>query len=163
MRVLGAGPHGREIAALFPGAELFDDAVFGYPPIPARPGVAVIGAAWPSVRRAIFEKYRPQGSGVVVFPGAQVSPAARLGFHVHVGYNAVVAHGCTVGDFVNVCPGATLAGDVTVEDDVFIGAGAVVIHGGITIGRGAVIGAGAVVIANVPPQATVVGVPARVL
>jgi serine O-acetyltransferase len=49
-----------------------------------------------------------------------------------------------------------------VGNNVFIGAGARLL-GGITIGDGAVIGANAVVIDNVPPGATVVGVPARVV
>lgn len=49
-----------------------------------------------------------------------------------------------------------------IGDNVFIGAGARVL-GGITIGDGAVIGANAVVITDVPPGATVVGIPARVV
>ena len=48
----------------------------------------------------------------------------------------------------------------TIGDNVFIGAGARVL-GGIQVGDGAVIGANAVVIQDVPPGATVVGVPAR--
>jgi len=50
----------------------------------------------------------------------------------------------------------------TIGDDVFIGAGARVL-GGIQVGDGAVIGANAVVIKDVPAQATVVGIPARVV
>jgi serine O-acetyltransferase len=49
-----------------------------------------------------------------------------------------------------------------IGDHVFIGAGARVL-GGITIGDGAVIGANAVVIEDVPPGATVVGIPARIV
>jgi len=49
-----------------------------------------------------------------------------------------------------------------IGDDVFIGAGARVL-GGISIGDGARIGANAVVIDNVPPGATAVGIPARVI
>ncbi len=50
----------------------------------------------------------------------------------------------------------------TVGDGVFIGAGARVL-GGITVGDGASIGANAVVLKDVPPGATAVGVPARIL
>jgi serine O-acetyltransferase len=50
----------------------------------------------------------------------------------------------------------------TIGDNVFIGAGARIL-GGITIGDGAVIGANAVVIHDVPPGATAVGIPARVI
>ena len=48
----------------------------------------------------------------------------------------------------------------TIGDDVVIGAGARVL-GPIHIGAGAVIGANAVVLEDVPPGATVVGIPAR--
>lgn len=49
-----------------------------------------------------------------------------------------------------------------IEDDVTIMTGAIVI-GGITVKTGAKVGAGAVVTKDVPKQATVAGVPARVL
>ncbi len=50
----------------------------------------------------------------------------------------------------------------TIGNDVFIGANVTVIDG-VRIGDGAVIGAGAVVVANVPPYAIAVGVPAKVV
>lgn len=173
--VLGAGPHGRQIAALGPWRRLFDDELPGYAPVVvgAREFPWVVGAMWPQVRRRIvghvglaLGAQRLADSlddGRVIFPGAQVGIETQLGDHVHVGFNAVIQHGCTVGDFVTVCAGAVLCGEVTVENDVFIGANATVIHGGLTIGAGATVGAGAVVTDDVPPGATVAGVPARLL
>lgn len=171
LAILGAGPHGHQIASLFPASHptFYDDRLKGYEPVLT--GAArhpwLIGAAWPHVRRAIAERvldataHGPYRHGRVIYPGVKVGQGVTLGDHVHAQYNAVISHGCTVGDFVTICPGVVLSGEVTVEDDVFIGANATVIHGGITIGAGALIGAGAVVIDNVPPGATVVGVPAR--
>lgn len=49
-----------------------------------------------------------------------------------------------------------------VGDDVFVGAGARIL-GNIVVGDGANIGANAVVLKDVPPGATAVGVPARIL
>ncbi len=51
---------------------------------------------------------------------------------------------------------------VTIHDNVWIGAGAKIL-GGVTISSGAVIGAGAVVTRDVPGNAVVAGVPAKVL
>lgn len=172
--VLGAGPHGRQIAALLGDRKLatwlFDDDGYKYNHAPILQGARhfpwVIGAAWPAVRRAAAEKcaespIRPFERGNVFWPGSQIGNEVRIGQHVHIQWNAVVSHSCVIGDFVTICPGAVLSGEVFVDDDVFIGAGATVIHGGITIGKGATVGAGAVVINHVPPGATVVGVPAR--
>lgn len=165
--VLGAGPHGREIAHMLrrhTEVELFDDALPGYRPISAGSALPhVIGAAWPAARRQIAAKApgRLWHEGIVVFPGARISADVGMGQHTHIGYNTVVSHGCALGRFVTVCSGAVLAGEVTVGDDVLIGINASVIHGGITIGDGAIIGAGAVVVNDVKPGATVVGCPAR--
>lgn len=166
--ILGAGPHGQEIANLHPGWALFDDALPGYKPCSeARHLSYVIGAVWPKVRLEINDKHSTIGGawkyGRVVFPGARISPTAQLGEHVHVLYNAVVSHGCQIGDFSTIAAGAVLAGEVTVESGVFIGANAVVRHGGITIGRNAIIGMGAVVVDDVPENQKWVGNPARPL
>lgn len=169
--VLGAGPHGHQLAALHNHASLYDDRLSGFDSCMngAKRNPWIVGAAWPKVRRQIAEAVdspssfvmHPYHQGQVVFPGAHIGHDVELGSHVHIQWNATVAHGCRVGDYVTICPGVVLSGEVTVEDDVFIGANATIIHGGLTIGRGAVIGAGAVVVDNVPPGAVMVGVPAR--
>lgn len=169
--VLGGGPHGRQLSELiYHDTIIYDDNLPGYYPtrLGAQQHPWVVGAAWPKVRRQVAEKIGTIGAGAfeqgnVFFPGSRIGRDVSIGMHVHVQFNAVISHGCQIGDFVTICPGAVLSGEVVVEDDVFIGANATVIHGGITIGKGATVGAGAVVISDVPPGATVVGVPAKVI
>jgi acetyltransferase-like isoleucine patch superfamily enzyme len=48
----------------------------------------------------------------------------------------------------------------TIEDGASLGSGSVIL-GGVTVGARAIVGAGAVVTRDVPPGATVAGVPAR--
>jgi acetyltransferase-like isoleucine patch superfamily enzyme len=52
--------------------------------------------------------------------------------------------------------------EVRIGDGVWVGAGAVILPG-VAVGSGAVVAAGAVVADNVPPNAVVAGVPARLL
>jgi serine O-acetyltransferase len=49
-----------------------------------------------------------------------------------------------------------------IGNDVFIGAGAKIL-GPVTVGDGAIVAANSLVLTNVPPGATAVGVPARML
>ncbi|MHC1757719.1 MAG: serine O-acetyltransferase [Methanosarcina sp.] len=103
--------------------------------------------------------------------GIEIHPGAKLGKRVFIdhGSGVVIGETAEVGDDVLIYMGVVLGGTAlerkkrhpTVESDVVLGSGAIVL-GPITIGRGAKVGAGSVVIRSVPPEATVVGVPARI-
>jgi serine O-acetyltransferase len=75
-----------------------------------------------------------------------------------------------VGDDVTIYKGVTLGGTSlgggkrhpTVGNNVVVGTNASIL-GAISIGDGARVGAGSVVVRDVPPNATVVGIPARVV
>jgi len=90
---------------------------------------------------------------------ADVSPDIRFGHH---GFGIMI-HGSVT---LTVIPQPSVPAKLIVEDGVTIGAGAVVVAPvgrTLRIGRGARIGAGAVLSEDVPPGATVVSQPPRVL
>lgn len=105
-------------------------------------------------------------TGIEIHPGAHIG----RGFFIDHGMGVVVGETTIIGDRVTLYQGVTLGGTgkecgkrhPTIEDDVVIGVDASVL-GAITIGQGAKIGGGAVVVKDVPPHATAVGVPARVV
>ena len=103
--------------------------------------------------------------GVVLPPSAELGPAVLLGYQ---GLGTVIHRRARIGARVNIGSGVTIGGRAghdrvpVIEDDVMIGSGAKIL-GPVTVGRGASIGANAVVLADVPPFAVAVGVPARVV
>jgi serine O-acetyltransferase len=100
-----------------------------------------------------------------------VSPDIRFGHH---GFGTVIHSNVTIGRRVRIWQNVTIAVraatdsgyGILIEDDVNIGANSVIISPAgrsLRIGQGARIGAGAVVAEDVPPGATVISAPSRVL
>jgi serine O-acetyltransferase len=104
--------------------------------------------------------------------GIEIHPGARIGRRVFIdhGMGVVIGETTEIGDDVLLYTGVVLGGTSlekkkrhpTIGNNVVIGTGAIVL-GAIPIGKGARIGAGSVVVRPVPPGATVVGIPARMV
>jgi len=105
-------------------------------------------------------------TGIEIHPGAKIG----RGFFIDHGMGVVIGETTEVGDNVLLYHGVTLGGTSlekkkrhpTIGNHVVIGAGAKVL-GAITVGDNSMIGANSVVVKDVPPNATVVGSPGRVV
>ena len=106
------------------------------------------------------------------FTGVEIHPAAKIepGVFIDHGSGVVIGETAEVHKGTVIYQGVTLGGTgkehgkrhPTIMENVTLSAGAKVL-GGFTVGKGAKIGAGAVVLKEVPPYATVVGVPGRIV
>lgn len=103
--------------------------------------------------------------------GIEIHPAATIGKRLVIdhGMGIVIGETAEVGDDVLIYQGVTLGGTgkdtgkrhPTIGNNVLIGAGAKVL-GPIHVGDNSRVAAGAVVLRDIPPNATAVGVPARI-
>jgi len=104
--------------------------------------------------------------------GIEIHPGARIGEGLFIdhGMGVVIGETAEIGDDCHLLQGVTLGGTSThrtkrhptLGNRVTVGAGAKLI-GAVEVGDNARIGAGSVVVTNVPPNATVVGVPGHVV
>jgi serine O-acetyltransferase len=104
--------------------------------------------------------------------GIEIHPGAKIGrkFFIDHGMGVVIGETAEIGNNVTLYHGVTLGGVTwdkvkrhpTLEDNVVIGSGAKIL-GPFTVGKGAKIGSNSVVVKAVPENATVVGIPGRMV
>lgn len=104
--------------------------------------------------------------------GIEIHPGATIGrrFFIDHGMGVVIGETAEIGDDCTLYHGVTLGGTTwqkgkrhpTLGNDVVVGAGAKIL-GPITMGDRSRIGSNAVVLKDVPVDATVVGVPGRIV
>jgi len=107
-----------------------------------------------------------------VLTGADIHPGAKVGkeFFIDHATGVVIGETAEIGDHVSIYQGVTLGGVATekkkrhptIGNNVVIGAGATIL-GPITVGDNVRVGAGSVVVKSVPPNCTVVGIPAKIV
>jgi serine O-acetyltransferase len=120
---------------------------------------------WPVLARAISQFTR-------FITGIEIHPGAKIGKRLFIdhGMGVVIGETAELGDDILLYQGVTLGGTgnergkrhPTIGDGVVVGAGAKVL-GNITLGDRVKVGAGSVVVHSVPPDSTVVGMPARLV
>jgi len=103
--------------------------------------------------------------------GVEIHPGAKIGRRLFIdhGMGVVIGETAEIGDDVLMYQGVVLGGTTlekekrhpTLGNNVVVSAGAIVL-GAISIGDGARIAAGSVVVRDIPPGATVVGVPGKI-
>ncbi|MGO8757960.1 MAG: serine O-acetyltransferase [Terracidiphilus sp.] len=106
------------------------------------------------------------------YTGVDIHPGALIGRRLFIDHATGVVIGETsiVGSDVTMYQGVTLGGTgkqhgkrhPTICDGVFIGNNANIL-GNVTVGENSRVGAGSVVLTDVPPNSTVVGVPAHIV
>jgi len=106
------------------------------------------------------------------FTGVEIHPGARIGKELFIdhGMGVVIGETAEIGDGCTLYHGVTLGGTTwqrekrhpTLGDNVVVGAGAKIL-GPIHVGDNARIGSNSVVVKDVPANATVVGIPGRVI
>ena len=107
------------------------------------------------------------GEGAILCDFSMITSNAHIGRHFHANIYSYVAHDCIIGDFVTFAPAVKCNGNIRIHDHAYLGTGAIIRPGKrgkpLVIGERAIVGMGAIVTRDVPPGATVVGNPARVL
>jgi serine O-acetyltransferase len=106
------------------------------------------------------------------FTGIEIHPGAEIGRRLFIdhGMGVVIGETTEIGDDCLIYKGVVMGGTTlekkkrhpTLGNRVIVGSNSTVL-GAITIGDGARIGSGSVVVKPVPPGATVVGVPGRIV
>lgn len=105
-------------------------------------------------------------TGIEIHPGAKIGK----GLFIDHGSGVVIGETAEIGDYCTLYQGVTLGGTgkdkgkrhPTLGNNVMVGAGAKIL-GPFKVGDNAKVGANALVLSEVPPNATAVGVPARVV
>ena len=106
------------------------------------------------------------------FTGIEIHPGAKIGkgFFIDHGMGVVIGETAEIGDNVTLYHGVTLGGTTwakekrhpTLRDNVVIGSGAKIL-GPFEVGANAKVGSNSVVVKEVPENATVVGIPGKIV
>lgn len=100
--------------------------------------------------------------------GLQINPKTKIGYGLYIGHGigivinptAIIGNNCNLSQFTTI--GSNEGRAAVIGDNVYIGPSVCIVEN-VRIGDNVTIGAGAVVTKDIPENATVAGVPAKVI
>ena len=100
---------------------------------------------------------------VYVLPGTTIMPLVTIDNYVMISIGSNIIHHTHLEEGVFVSNGCNVGANITAKKNAYIGMGATIMTGVKTVGENSLIGAGAVVIKDVPENAVMAGVPAKII
>lgn len=103
------------------------------------------------------------GRAVYILPGTNIMPLTEIGDYSMISIGSNIIHHTSLEEGVFVSNGCNVGANILIKKLAYIGMGATIMTGVKYVGESSLIGAGAVVIKDVPDNAVVAGVPAKIL
>lgn len=143
----------------------------------------ILGIGGPAFREMIYQKFYSIGGNLkstisntavigsynnIISEGCNIMQLACLTNDIFLGKGVIInqlssiGHDVQIGDFAEVCPNVSISGNCMIGEKTFIGTSATILPK-VTIGKNVIVGAGSVVNKDVPDNATVVGIPAKII
>lgn len=102
------------------------------------------------------------GKATAIMSGSILTNSIKIGKGCLININTTIGHDCILGDFIEVSPNVNISGRCTVGNNSSIGTNAIIIPD-VKVGNNVIVGAGTVVLKDVPDNATIVGVPGKII
>jgi sugar O-acyltransferase (sialic acid O-acetyltransferase NeuD family) len=103
------------------------------------------------------------GQAVYILHGINIMPFTIMKDYVMISTGANISHHTTIEDGCFFSYGVNIGASIHIDSKSYFGAGSTVMTGVKNIGKNTLIGAGAVVIQDIPDNAVVAGVPAKII
>lgn len=102
------------------------------------------------------------GKGNIITAGNVLTTNIAIGNFTTLNLSCTVGHESKIDDYVVISPGVNVSGNVYIKEGAYIGTGAKILEKH-TIGHWSTVGGAALVNKDVPNNATVVGVPVKII
>lgn len=111
----------------------------------------------------ILSPHAKLGNGIYILLGSHIMPFTEIEDYVMISMNVNVAHHNILRKGTFLSTGCNFGASIIAEENTYCGIGSTIMTGLHRLGKNCIIGAGAVVIRDVPDNAVMAGVPAKII
>lgn len=108
-----------------------------------------------------ISSYTQVGNGCIILNQAASEPGVMIGENCIINKRANFGHGAVLGPYCSIGPYSIIASDTVMGEGCYIGMGAI-IQPKVKLGKNVIVAAGSVVSKNIPDNAVVSGIPAKI-